>query len=126
MPKTIDSDEILSRLFGSVSRARILLLLVSQAGRTFYQMSKISFIIGGGHFYSSDLPGRTLREQIGLSPKNSWHSSAKNNFNVLRIFSENGWEITEARVSSSLFNCFKHTVQTHLTKLSDLLRILVW
>ena len=32
-----DSDEILSRLFGSVSRARILEFLVSQAGRAFYQ-----------------------------------------------------------------------------------------
>jgi hypothetical protein len=32
-----DSDEILLRLFGSVSRARILEFLVSQAGRAFYQ-----------------------------------------------------------------------------------------
>ena len=32
-----DSDEILSRLFGSVSRARILEFLVSQTGRAFYQ-----------------------------------------------------------------------------------------
>jgi len=31
------SNEILARLFGSVARARILELLVSQAGRTFYQ-----------------------------------------------------------------------------------------
>ena len=31
------SNEILARLFGSVARARILELLVSQAGRAFYQ-----------------------------------------------------------------------------------------
>jgi hypothetical protein len=37
MSTILDSDEILSRLFGSVSRARILELLVSQAGRAFYQ-----------------------------------------------------------------------------------------
>jgi predicted transcriptional regulator len=37
MPTVSDSDEILSRLFGSVSRARILEFLVSQVGRAFYQ-----------------------------------------------------------------------------------------
>jgi hypothetical protein len=37
MPTVSDSDEILSRLFGSVSRARILEFLVLQAGRAFYQ-----------------------------------------------------------------------------------------
>ncbi len=37
MPQTLDPDEILSRLFGSVSRARILGLLISQTGRAFYQ-----------------------------------------------------------------------------------------
>ena len=37
MPTALDPDEILSRLFGSVSRARILEFLVSQAGRAFYQ-----------------------------------------------------------------------------------------
>jgi predicted transcriptional regulator len=36
-PSTLDPDEILARLFGSVSRARILELLASQAGRVFYQ-----------------------------------------------------------------------------------------
>ncbi len=37
MSSLLDADEVLSRLFGSVSRARILQLLVSKAGRTFYQ-----------------------------------------------------------------------------------------
>ena len=37
MATVSDSDEILARLFGSVSRARILEFLVSQAGRAFYQ-----------------------------------------------------------------------------------------
>jgi predicted transcriptional regulator len=37
MSTILDSDEILSRLFGSVSRARILELLISQVGRAFYQ-----------------------------------------------------------------------------------------
>ena len=37
MSTILDSDEILSKLFGSVSRARILEFLVSQAGRAFYQ-----------------------------------------------------------------------------------------
>jgi hypothetical protein len=37
MPTGLDSDEILARLFGSISRARILQLLVSQTGRAFYQ-----------------------------------------------------------------------------------------
>jgi hypothetical protein len=37
MPSTLDPEQILSRLFGSVSRARILLFLLSHAGRTFYQ-----------------------------------------------------------------------------------------
>ena len=37
MSTVSDSNEILSRLFGSVSRARILEFLVSQAGRAFYQ-----------------------------------------------------------------------------------------
>jgi predicted transcriptional regulator len=37
MSGTLDPEEILTRLFGSVSRARILEFLVSQAGRTFYQ-----------------------------------------------------------------------------------------
>jgi len=32
-----DPDEILAKLFGSVSRARIIELLASQAGRAFYQ-----------------------------------------------------------------------------------------
>jgi predicted transcriptional regulator len=32
-----DSDEILPKLFGSVSRVRIIELLLSQAGRSFYQ-----------------------------------------------------------------------------------------
>ena len=36
-PSALDPDEILARLFGSVSRARILELLVSQTGRAFYQ-----------------------------------------------------------------------------------------
>jgi hypothetical protein len=31
------ADEVLAKLFGSVSRARIIELLVSQAGRAFYQ-----------------------------------------------------------------------------------------
>jgi len=37
MPRTSRPDEILPRLFGSVARARILELLVSQAGKAFYQ-----------------------------------------------------------------------------------------
>ena len=37
MVSTLDSEEILARLFGSVSRARILHFLLSHAGRTFYQ-----------------------------------------------------------------------------------------
>jgi predicted transcriptional regulator len=37
MSTVSDSDEILSRLFGSVSRARILEFLLSQSGRAFYQ-----------------------------------------------------------------------------------------
>ena len=37
MSPVSDSDEILSRLFGSVSRARILEFLVTQSGRAFYQ-----------------------------------------------------------------------------------------
>jgi hypothetical protein len=37
MSHRLDPDEILSRLFGSVSRARILEFLVSRAGRAFYQ-----------------------------------------------------------------------------------------
>jgi DNA-binding MarR family transcriptional regulator len=37
MPGTLDSEEILTRLFGSVSRARILHFLLSHTGRTFYQ-----------------------------------------------------------------------------------------
>ena len=37
MPATLDPEEILTRLFGSVSRARILNFLLSHAGRAFYQ-----------------------------------------------------------------------------------------
>ena len=37
MAGPLDPDETLTRLFGSVSRARILHLLLSHAGRTFYQ-----------------------------------------------------------------------------------------
>ena len=37
MPVTLDSEEILTRLFGSASRARILQFLLSHAGRAFYQ-----------------------------------------------------------------------------------------
>ena len=37
MPTALDTEEILCRLFGSISRARILQLLLSQAGRAFYQ-----------------------------------------------------------------------------------------
>ena len=37
MSGTLDPEEILTRLFGSVSRARILEFLLSHAGRTFYQ-----------------------------------------------------------------------------------------
>jgi len=37
MKNNPDSDQILTKLFGSVSRARIIELLFSQAGRTFYQ-----------------------------------------------------------------------------------------
>ena len=37
MAHPLDADEVLSRLFGSISRARILQLLVSKAGRAFYQ-----------------------------------------------------------------------------------------
>jgi len=37
MESRLDSDQFLAELFGSVSRARILELLLSHAGRTFYQ-----------------------------------------------------------------------------------------
>jgi predicted transcriptional regulator len=37
MKNTPEADEILDKLFGSMSRARIIKLLVSQAGRAFYQ-----------------------------------------------------------------------------------------
>jgi predicted transcriptional regulator len=37
MGNVSDSEEILSRLFGSVSRARILEFLLSHAGSSFYQ-----------------------------------------------------------------------------------------
>jgi hypothetical protein len=37
MPDTLDSDEILTRLFGSISRARILGFLLSHTGNAFYQ-----------------------------------------------------------------------------------------
>jgi len=37
MPTTLDSEAILTKLFGSVSRARILQFLLSHAGRAFYQ-----------------------------------------------------------------------------------------
>jgi predicted transcriptional regulator len=37
MPVPADPDETLTRLFGSASRARILDLLLSNVGRTFYQ-----------------------------------------------------------------------------------------
>jgi len=37
MPGTLNPEEILSKLFGSVSRARILQFLLSHAGRAFYQ-----------------------------------------------------------------------------------------
>src|SRR4030043_1798193 len=37
MPVTLDPEKILSRLFGSVSRARILQFLLSHAGGAFYQ-----------------------------------------------------------------------------------------
>ena len=37
MRVTLDPDEILTRLFGSASRARILQFLLSHAGRAFYQ-----------------------------------------------------------------------------------------
>jgi hypothetical protein len=37
MPVTLDPEKILIRLFGSVSRARILQFLLSHAGRAFYQ-----------------------------------------------------------------------------------------
>jgi predicted transcriptional regulator len=37
MKNNPDSNEILPKLFGSVSRARILELLLSNSGRTFYQ-----------------------------------------------------------------------------------------
>jgi hypothetical protein len=37
MSNASDSDDVLSRLFGSVSRARILDFLLSQSGRAFYQ-----------------------------------------------------------------------------------------
>jgi hypothetical protein len=37
MKDSPEADEILAKLFGSVSRARIIQLLVSQVGRAFYQ-----------------------------------------------------------------------------------------
>jgi len=37
MPINLDPEEILTRLFGSASRARILQFLLSNAGRAFYQ-----------------------------------------------------------------------------------------
>ncbi len=37
MPHVLKPEEVLSRLFGSVSRSRILHLLLSHAGRAFYQ-----------------------------------------------------------------------------------------
>jgi hypothetical protein len=37
MKNNPDSDQILVKLFGSISRARILELLLSNSGRTFYQ-----------------------------------------------------------------------------------------
>src|SRR4030043_1406835 len=37
MPGSLDPQEILVRLFGSVSRARILEFLLSHAGKAFYQ-----------------------------------------------------------------------------------------
>ena len=37
MKNNPDSDEVLTKLFGSVSRARILELLLPHSGRTFYQ-----------------------------------------------------------------------------------------
>ena len=37
MKKGIDSDEVLTRLFGSISRARILGFLYAHTGQSFYQ-----------------------------------------------------------------------------------------
>jgi hypothetical protein len=37
MPITLNPEEILTKLFGSASRARILQFLLSHAGRAFYQ-----------------------------------------------------------------------------------------
>ena len=37
MKKGIDSDEVLTKLFGSISRARILSFLYAHAGQSFYQ-----------------------------------------------------------------------------------------
>ena len=37
MPDTLDPGKILARLFGSVSRARILEFLLTHAGKAFYQ-----------------------------------------------------------------------------------------
>ena len=45
MTVALDHEEILPRLFGSVSRARILELLISQTGRAFYQ-SEIMYETG--------------------------------------------------------------------------------
>jgi hypothetical protein len=41
MPVTLDPEEILTRLFGSVSRARILQFLLSHAGSAFYQEEEL-------------------------------------------------------------------------------------
>ncbi len=46
MSRTSDTEKILSRLFGSVSRARILQFLLSNEGRAFYERKKIMLETG--------------------------------------------------------------------------------
>jgi len=63
MPRTLDPDEILARLFGSVSRARIIAFFVSQTGRAFYQR---------GIMYETGLSLKLTQRELRASLRDLW------------------------------------------------------
>jgi len=82
MKSKTKSEEVLTKLFGSVSRARILELLMANAGRTFYQREimfeagislqpaqrELANLLDLGILKKRETPGRVYYEINTLSP----------------------------------------------------------
>ena len=92
MKKGIDSDEVLTKLFGSISRARILSFLYAHAGQSFYQREIM---------YETGLSLRPVQILDLGSNLYSWLL-----FHCLRLRNRSNFK-GEEKAWGALFNCWQ-------------------